>query len=103
MIEQNRQRGLNLRFWRRDLAVDLGTTNTLIYMPRRGMYCRNRLWWLARQHCRGGGEKGRAHARADPGGIRAVKPLQSGVIADYDLARKMLEHFISRVLRRFPF
>jgi len=28
---------MNFRFWRRDLAIDLGTTNTLIYMPRRGI------------------------------------------------------------------
>ena len=49
------------------------------------------------------GKKAERMLGRTPGGIRAVKPLQSGVIADYDLARKMLEHFISRVLRRFPF
>ena len=38
-----------------------------------------------------------------PPGITAVKPLRGGVIANFEMARKMLDYFISRVLRRFPF
>ncbi|NLY39482.1 MAG: rod shape-determining protein [Firmicutes bacterium] len=104
MTAQQRQRGLNFRFWRSDLAVDFGTTNTLIYMPRRGIVLQEPSVVAMRGNAVVAvGKKAERMLGRTPGGIRAVKPLQSGVIADYDLARKMLERFISRVIRRFPF
>lgn len=99
-----RKRGRGLRFWRRDLAVDLGTTNTLIFMPRRGIVLQEpSVVALHNGKVAAVGKRAFRMLGRTPAGMEAIKPLQKGVIADYDMARKMLEHFIARVLRRFPF
>ncbi len=98
------KRGINFRFWHRDLAVDLGTTNTLIYMPRKGIVLQEPSVVALRQGVVAAvGKKARRMLGRTPLGMEAVKPLQGGVIADYEMARKMLERFISSVMRRFPF
>lgn len=48
------------------------------------------------------GKKAQRMLGRTPIGMDAVKPLHEGVIADYELTRKMLEHFISSVMRRYP-
>lgn len=96
--------GLNLRFWQRDLAIDLGTTNTLIYMPKRGIVLEEPS--VVAMHNGTVAAAGKSAFRMlgrTPPGITAVKPLRGGVIADFEMTRKMLDHFIARVLRRFPF
>ncbi|MEW5784157.1 MAG: rod shape-determining protein [Bacillota bacterium] len=104
MVEKIGRRGFNLRFWRRDLAVDLGTANTLIYMPGRGIVLQEPSVVAMRNgSVLAAGKKAERMLGRTPAGIRAVKPLHRGVIADFDLTRKMLEHFIDRVLKRFPF
>ena len=94
------KRGINFRFWRRDLAVDLGTTNTLIYMPRKGIVLQEPSVVALRRGLAACGKRPSACSGA-PHRHKAVKPLQE-VIADYEMARKMLERFISSVMRRFP-
>lgn len=103
-VQEMDKKGLHLRFWRRDLAVDLGTANTLIYMPRRGIVLQEpSVLALRNGKVSAAGKKAHRMLGRTPSGITVVKPLQGGVIADYEMARMMLEHFISRVLRRYPF
>lgn len=103
--EKNRRKqGFKFRFWQRDLAIDLGTTNTLIYMPQKGIVLEEpSVVALRNGTVAAAGKKAYRMLGRTPPGIAAVKPLQGGVIADFEMARKMLDYFISRVLRRFPF
>ncbi|NLA27498.1 MAG: rod shape-determining protein [Firmicutes bacterium] len=97
-------KSLDFRFWQRDLAIDLGTTNTLIYMPRKGIVLEEpSVIALRNGTVAAAGKKAFRMLGRTPPGITAVKPLQGGVIADFEMTRKMLDYFISRVLRRFPF
>ncbi len=98
------EKGWNYRFWRRDLAIDLGTANTLIYMPRRGIVLQEpSVVALQDGAVIAAGSKAQRMLGRTPTGITAVRPLKNGVIADYEMTRKMLESFITRILRRFPF
>lgn len=104
MPEQEKKQGLNLRFWRRDLAIDLGTANTLIFMPRRGIVLQEPSVVATRNgKVAAAGKKAYRMLGRTPAGMEALKPLRGGVIADYEMARKMLEYFIGVVLKRFPF
>ncbi len=99
-----KRKGFNLRFWQRGLAIDLGTTNTLIYMPRKGIVLEEpSVVALRNGAVVAAGRKAFRMLGRTPPGITAVKPLQGGVIADFEMTRKMLDYFISRVLRRYPF
>lgn len=86
-----------------DLAIDLGTTNTLIYMPGRGIVLNEPsvIAFSARnaQVVALGHEAKLMIGRA-PASIRVVPPLREGVIAHYEAAEKMLAGFIRRVYSR---
>lgn len=98
-----RKRRLSLRFWQRDMAIDLGTTNTLIYMPQKGIVLEEpSVVALRNGDVAAAGKKAFRMLGRTPPGITAVKPLQGGVIANFEMTRKMLGYFISRVLRRYP-
>lgn len=90
----------------RDLGIDLGTANVLVYARRRGIVLRepsvvaisrgsNKLFAV--------GEEARQMIGRTPGNIVAIQPMREGVIADYTVTQKMLEHFIHKVCgnRRF--
>src|ERR1043165_1700927 len=62
-------------FGGRDMAVDLGTANTLVYVRGRGIVL----------------------SEPSPGTIQAIRPLKDGVIADFDVTEQMLRHFIQKV------
>lgn len=87
----------------RDMAVDLGTANTLVYVRGRGIVL-NEPSVVAINTKDGrpvavGAEAKRMIGRT-PSGIRAVRPLRDGVIADFDICEKMLRYFIQRVHQR---
>jgi len=91
-----------------DLAIDLGTANTLVYMKRRGIVL-NEPSVVAIAHNRGrkqvlavGNEAKRMVGRT-PGNIEAVRPLRDGVIADFEVAEEMIKQFIRRVHARRGF
>lgn len=91
-----------------DLAIDLGTANTLVYMKKRGIVL-NEPSVVAIAHSRGrkqvlavGNEAKRMVGRT-PGNIEAVRPLRDGVIADFEIAEEMIKHFIRRVHARRGF
>ncbi len=87
-----------------DLSIDLGTANTLIYLRGQGIVL-NEPSVVAIQQDRDGGSKRVAAVGAEakrmlgrtPGTIRATRPLQDGVIADFTVTEKMLQYFIKKV------
>src|SRR6476620_10849037 len=90
-------------FLGRDMAVDLGTANTLVYVRGRGVVL-NEPSVVAINTLNGailavGSEAKRMIGRT-PSHIRAVRPLKDGVIADFDVTEKMLRYFIQKVHRR---
>ena len=87
----------------RDMAVDLGTANTLVYVRGKGVVL-NEPSVVAINQNNGqilavGNEAKRMIGRT-PGHIKAVRPLKDGVIADFDVTEKMIRYFIHRVHRR---
>lgn len=89
-----------------DLAIDLGTANTLVYARGRGIVL-NEPTVVAldtqTQSVVAVGMAAKQMLGRTPGHIRAVRPLQHGVIADYDSAAEMLRFFVRSVLRRRMF
>lgn len=85
-----------------DLSIDLGTANTLIYMRDKGIVLNEpsvvaiRLQGHQKSVAAVGTEAKRMLGRT-PGNIQAIRPLKDGVIADFDVTEKMLQHFIRRV------
>ena len=85
-----------------DLSIDLGTANTLIYVRGRGIVLNEPSVVAIRNQ---NGQKsvqavGLAAKRMlgrTPGNITAIRPLKDGVIADFQVAEKMLQHFIKKV------
>jgi rod shape-determining protein MreB len=88
-------------FFSSDLSIDLGTANTLIYVRDRGIVLNEPTVVAIRQH---NGQKSVAAVGADakrmlgrtPGNITAIRPLKDGVIADFHVTEKMLQHFIHK-------
>jgi len=92
-----------LTFLGRDMAVDLGTANTLVYVRGRGIVL-NEPSVVALNTNNGqivavGVEAKRMIGRT-PGNIVAVRPLKDGVIADFDVTERMLRYFIQKIHRR---
>ncbi len=87
-----------------DLSIDLGTANTLIYMPGQGIVL-NEPSVVAIREDRIRGTKTIAAVGADaklmlgrtPGNITAIRPLKDGVIADFAVTERMLREFINKV------
>ena len=92
-------------FFSNDLSIDLGTANTLIYVRGQGIVLNEPSVVAVRQDRGPGGPKsiaavGREAKRMigrTPGTIVAIRPLKDGVIADFTVTEKMLQHFIHKV------
>src|SRR5206468_6566786 len=87
-------------FGGRDMAVDLGTANTLVYVRGRGIVLSEPS--VVAIDSRTGevhavGIEAKRMLGRTPGTIRAIRPLKDGVIADFDITEEMLRHFIQRV------
>ncbi|HSH41145.1 MAG TPA: rod shape-determining protein [Arenicellales bacterium] len=87
-----------------DLAIDLGTANTLIYVREKGIIL-NEPSVVAIKYAPGGGNKQVLAVGHDakrmlgrtPGSIQAIRPLKDGVIADFNVTEVMLKYFIRKV------
>ena len=92
-----------LAFLGRDMAVDLGTANTLIYVRGRGIVLNEpsvvALNVNTGQIVAVGADAKRMIGRT-PGSILAIRPLKDGVIADFDVTERMLRYFIQKVHKR---
>ncbi len=87
----------------RDMAVDLGTANTLVYVRGRGIVLNEPSVVAVNTNTRGivavGATAKRMIGRT-PSNIVAIRPLKDGVIADFDTTERMLRYFIQQVHRR---
>ena len=87
-------------FGGRDMAVDLGTANTLVYVRGRGIVLSEPS--VVAIDSRSGevhavGIEAKRMLGRTPGTISAIRPLKDGVIADFDVTEEMLRHFIQKV------
>jgi len=93
----------NMSFIGRDMAVDLGTANTLVYVRGRGVVL-NEPSVVAINQTSGGilavGADAKRMIGRTPGNIVAIRPLKDGVIADFDTTERMLRYFIQKVHKR---
>ncbi|SDG54118.1 rod shape-determining protein [Roseospirillum parvum] len=91
-----------------DMAIDLGTANTLVYVRGRGIVL-NEPSVVAISEVRGKkqvlavGNEAKQMLGRTPGSIQAIRPLRDGVIADFEVAEEMIKHFIRKVHNRRSF
>jgi rod shape-determining protein MreB and related proteins len=91
-----------------DMAIDLGTANTLVYVKGRGIVLDEPSVVAITNH-RGRkqvlavGEEAKQMVGRTPGNIEAIRPLRDGVIADFEVAEEMIKHFIRKVHNRRGF
>ncbi|HKA61708.1 MAG TPA: rod shape-determining protein, partial [Methylomirabilota bacterium] len=84
-----------------DLAVDLGTANTLVYVRGQGIVLNEpSIVAMKDGTVLAAGHEAKAMLGRAPGHISVVRPLRHGVIADFDSTEKMLHHFISKTRQR---
>ncbi|NQT54773.1 MAG: rod shape-determining protein [Desulfobacteraceae bacterium] len=89
-----------------DLAIDLGTANTLVYMKGKGIVLCEPSVVAVRKDGRGGnkvlavGTEAKRMLGRTPGNITAIRPMKDGVIADFEITEAMLRHFIRKVHNR---
>ena len=89
-----------------DLAIDLGTTNTLVYVRGKGIILNEPSVVAVHKDSRGikkvlaVGNEAKSMLGRTPGNIVAIRPLRDGVIADFDITEAMLKHFILSVHNR---
>jgi rod shape-determining protein MreB and related proteins len=90
-------------FFSNDMAVDLGTANTLVYVKGEGIVLNEPSIVAIHQADNtvlAVGKEAKAMLGRTPGNIVAIRPLKDGVIADFDVTEKMLGYFIRRVHKR---
>ncbi|MBX9696944.1 MAG: rod shape-determining protein [Alphaproteobacteria bacterium] len=91
-----------------DMAIDLGTANTLVYVKGRGIVL-NEPSVVAISDFKGKkqvlavGNEAKQMVGKTPGNIQAIRPLREGVIADFEIAEEMIKHFIHKVHNRRSF
>ncbi|MCG6917456.1 MAG: rod shape-determining protein [Deltaproteobacteria bacterium] len=89
-----------------DLAIDLGTANTLVYVKGRGIVLSEPSVVAVRKDGRGSnkvlavGKEAKMMLGRTPGNIVAIRPMKDGVIADFEITETMLRHFIRKVHNR---
>jgi len=96
------------KFWSTDMAIDLGTANTLVYIKEEGIVL-NEPSVVAIIEDKGKksvlavGDEAKTMLGRTPGNISAVRPLRDGVIADFIVTEEMIKHFISCIDYRITF
>lgn len=89
-----------LNFLSTDIGIDLGTANTLVYVRDRGIVLREPSVVAIQNGSKrilAVGEEAKRMLGRTPSGIVAIRPMKSGVIADYDITEAMIRYFIRRV------
>lgn len=100
--------GLFSGFLSTDLAIDLGTSSTLIYVKGRGIVVNEPSVVTVQNDGRGGrkilavGTEAKEMLGRTPGAVSAIQPIQDGVIADFEVTEAMLSYFIAKALNRKP-
>jgi rod shape-determining protein MreB len=92
-----------------DLAIDLGTANTLVYVKNRGIVLSEPSVVAVRKSDGGGnkvlsvGQDAKMMFGKTPGDVVAIRSMKDGVIADFEITEAMLRHFINKVHKRRRF
>lgn len=87
-----------------DLAIDLGTANTCVYLKGKGLVLREPSVVAVKKDNRGNkivlavGHDAKRMLGRVPGNIEAIRPMKDGVIADFEVTEAMLRHFIAKAL-----
>ena len=93
------------RYFSRDMGIDLGTANTLVYVRGRGIVIQEPSVVAVQAETKqvlAVGEEAKRMIGRTPGNIIAVRPMKDGVIADFEITQAMLRHFIAKALRGRP-
>src|SRR4051812_26254548 len=97
-----------LNFGSRDLAMDLGTAHTLVYIRDRGIVIEEPSvvaleYGDGLPKVRAVGNDAKMMLGKTPANLRTIRPLRNGVIADLEVAEQMIKHFMTKALggRRF--
>ena len=95
--------------WSSDMAIDLGTANTLVYVKGKGILL-NEPSVVAISDTNDGkkevlavGSEAKTMVGKTPGSIKAIRPLRDGVIADFEIAEEMIKYFVRKVHNRKSF
>ena len=89
-------------FFNRDIGIDLGTANTLVYVRGKGIVMREPSVVavdVKKEEVMAVGSEAKEMIGRTPGSISAVRPLKDGVIADFEVTSAMLRYFIKRALK----
>ena len=94
--------------WSSDMAIDLGTANTLVYVKGRGVVLNEPsvvavLNEMGKSRVIAVGEEAKSMLGKTPGHIQAIRPMKDGVIADFVVTEEMIKHFIRKVHTRKTF
>ena len=97
-----------LGFLSADMAIDLGTANTLVYVKSQGIVLDEPsvvalTTWKGKKQVLAVGNEAKQMLGRTPGNIEAIRPLRDGVIADFEVAEDMIKHFIRKVHNRRSF
>lgn len=87
----------------RDMGIDLGTANTLVYVKGKGIIIREPSVVALKEKDKkilAVGNEAKNMIGRTPGNIKAVRPMKDGVIADFDVTETMLRHFIRKAHKR---
>lgn len=86
-----------------DMAIDLGTASTLVYIQKKGVVLNEPSVVTVETHTNkilAVGEEAKRMIGRTPGNIAAIRPMREGVIADFDMTQRMLSYFIQKVHNR---
>jgi len=92
-----------------DLAIDLGTANTLVYVKNKGIVLSEPSVVAVRKSVGGAkkvlavGQEAKMMLGRTPGDVVAIRPMKDGVIADFEITEAMLRHFINKIHKRRRF
>ena len=94
------------KYFSRDIGIDLGTANTLVFVKGKGIVLREPSVVAIRKDTGTMlevGEEAKRMIGRTPGNIVAIRPMKDGVIADFDVTQTMLRHFIAKAYKRHSF
>jgi len=95
-------------FWSTDMAIDLGTANTLVFVKGKGIVLNEPsvvaiIEEKGKKSVLAVGDEAKTMLGRTPGNITAVRPLKDGVIADFIVTEEMIKHFIKKVHKKRTF
>ena len=90
------------KVWSQDMAIDLGTANTLVVLKKQGVVLSEPsvvaiIENKGKKTILAVGDEAKTMLGRTPGNIQAIRPLRDGVIADFIVTEEMIKHFIKKV------